>query len=555
MYKKISRSMHFLCIFSISLTAIMILSAVYSGFNSRIKTVLKNQAVMLSDILNTCDDKLSLLSGINGTSSDMRITLVAPDGTVLFDTFADPKTLKNHAERPEIATAMAQGTGEATRFSVNTSSTVSYYAIRLSDGNILRLADVTNSVRHMFAIIALPVLFISALLYLLCVLISAILTDNITDPINNINLSDINNQDYTNVYSEIVPFMDKIRAQNNEIERQMLKLKERKNRFEIISENISEGLVTLDSDGNVLSINKGAADIFGVEASKVLHKSFWHCSDSPVLAECFKKAISGEKNSVIISIGKKSYNIFYSPVFKEHSVNGILMLIFNITEKLEAEQSRREFTANVSHELKTPLTTILGYSQIINAGLAKPEDITRFTAKIENESTRLINLIDDIIKLSRLDEQSAPPDMQKISMLSTITDVSEQLTQKAAERGISINISGEDFKITANPLQISELIYNLVENAIKYNKESGNVHISLSERSFSVSDTGIGIPSEFSDRIFERFFRIDKSRSKSVNGTGLGLSIVKHIAELNNAKISLKSVPGEGSTFTVSFKD
>ncbi len=395
-------------------------------------------------------------------------------------------------------------------------------------------------------------LFFSAVLFYISSTISHKLTQSILNPIVNINLSDPNNAQIT-TYPELAAIIKKITAQDSEIKRQLIKLQTRKTRFQAVSENISEGLLTLDTQGNVLSVNRSGSIILGRNEDDILHIKLTEIVDNPEISGKLQAAYLGKKEFLTISLNNKHYNMFFSPVFENNEVRGIVVLILDISERLQSEEIRQEFSANVSHELKTPLTTILGYSQIINRGIAKPEDIMGFSKKIEKEASRLITLIDDIIKLSKLDEHAPVAEPQPIHMLSVVSDVTESLMPNAQNKNVQIDVIGADFVITGNLPQITELVYNLCDNAIKYNKDGGLVKIILNSNSITFADTGIGIPAEYCDRIFERFFRVDKSRSKSVNGTGLGLSIVKHIAERHNATISVESKPDEGTRIKVEF--
>ncbi len=418
---------------------------------------------------------------------------------------------------------------------------------------LMNLQPSGSALRQYFPNIAAGAVIFSAILYSMCVFIAHRLSENIVKPVSDIKLSDLSGSRRT-VYPELAALVNKINAQGIEIERQLVKLKTRKTRFQTVSDNISEGLLTLDTDGTVLSVNSSGAAILGIAPEKIVHESLRSVISDPKLLSLLDGACGGVRGYAAAELDGKTHSVFFSPVFVNDSVTGIVMLIVDISEKAKSEALRQEFTANVSHELKTPLTTILGYSQIISRGIAKPEDVIGFGAKIEKEAARLITLIDDIIKLSRLDE-GAPADEppQMLSMRKIAEEAAEDLHDAAAKRGVTIEIEGDDFSVFGNMRQIGELVYNLCDNAIKYNKENGRVKIELKNRGITVSDTGIGIPDEYLDRIFERFFRVDKSRSKSVNGTGLGLSIVKHIAEAHDAEIHVESKVGEGTAVKVEF--
>lgn len=548
MQKKILKNMQAISMFTIILTTVLTLSGAYSLFGARLKEEIKSCAVILADVANNSDEPLDVLKSLNNINGQ-HMSLFGSDGRLIFE--SEDKIRAEQSDYPEIREAINNGTGETMQYYSRLGAQVYAYAIRLNDGSVIRVAGTMHSLLKIFGYLALPVVFVFGLLFILCLVISRILTDNIIQPINRISLTDFD--DGTEIYPELAPFINKIKAQNNEISRQLVKLKTRKTRFQTVSENINEGLLTFDADCEILSMNKSAERIFGATEDSVLHTDFALVADCRELVDALHEAQAGNNKFITVHLGQRAYNAFYSPVFENGKVRGIVMLMLDITEKEETEEIRKEFTANVSHELKTPLTTILGYSQIINRGIAKPEDINGFTEKIEKEAARLITLIDDIIKLSCLDEGVTVGETQSVHMLTVVHDVCDGLQVNAAGRNISIDIDGDDFTVDGNLMQITELVYNICDNAIKYNKQDGSVKIRLHGRSLTVSDTGIGIPDEYRERIFERFFRVDKSRSKSVNGTGLGLSIVKHIAECYGAKLEVESTLGKGTSITVEF--
>ena len=304
-----------------------------------------------------------------------------------------------------------------------------------------------------------------------------------------------------------------------------------------------------------MSVNECATDIFGKTESEVKYRNVSLLTDIREITDCINKALRGEKSNTAVTVGDKTYQIFCSGMQRKQHTTGAVMLLFDVSDTAKAEVMRREFTANVSHELKTPLTSIHGYAQIINSGIAKPDDVGGFVAKIEKESSRLISLIDDIIRLSKLDEGGEERDRQNVDVRTVADDVAEQLSQKARARDISFEVSGSGCVVYMNPGQLAQLVYNLCDNAIKYNRDGGSVRVTVEDGVLTVADTGIGIPPEYTDRIFERFFRVDKSHSKKVDGTGLGLSIVKHIAHTNNIEITVDSVLGKGTEFSAKFGD
>ena len=548
MYKKIYRNMCFLSIVTLVFSLILVISACYTYFDDRLKEEIKDEVLITAALISKSDNPAKALSGTK--SIDRRFTLISKEGDVLFDSFGE--ITENHAAREEISKARKHGIGSAERYSGTSGKKMYYCAVELNGGLVLRIAADPTNMPSMFYTILIAILFIAALIYILSAIVAAHLTESIVKPIENID--PFSEQDIESAYVEIQPFLRKIALQNTEINRQADKVTEQKARLQAIMDNINEGLVLIDSTASVLTINETALMIFDTEESEVKGQSYLHLTGSEQIRSVVKKALEGEKNNIMYTTGDKAYQIFYSPIREKGNITGAVMLLFDVTKRNEAEKIRREFTANVSHELKTPLTTIHGYAQIIDSGIAKPEDIDGFVKKIEKESSRLIVLINDIIELSHLDEDSGDTPKQNFSLRAVVSDVVENLSSKASQRDVTISFTGGDTTIYANPAQITELVYNLTDNAIKYNKPGGSVNVEISPKTLTVSDTGIGIPEKYTERIFERFFRVDKSHSKTVNGTGLGLSIVKHIAKVNEAEIKVSSTPGEGSTFTVIFR-
>lgn len=550
MYKKIYKNMCFASMITLILSAVMILSATHSAFYRQSEKEIVAEAKMLSAFLNESENQDYLNDFSENYEKVRLITLHSNSGAVLYK---NGTYIKNSDNTINLAVSLAaqNGYGSAYGYSIFGMTDFFSYSIKLENGNILCISGKSVNFSEMFPQILVALIFITAFIYLISVIIAKRLTRNIVKPIENLYSFDSESLD--GVYEEIRPFLYRIAAQNDEINRQMDKVKAQKIRLQTITENMNEGLIIFDRRGTVLTANNCICELFDTSEGSIKYRELSRLTQNRELKEALSLALEGKKSYLITQIGERSFQIFYSPVFQNDKINAVVMLLFDVSERREAENMRREFSANVSHELKTPLTTIHGYSQIINQGFAKPEDILGFTQKIEKESSRLITLIDDIIKLSSLDEGSIEYEKQQINLKTVATEVSDVLTQRAAEKNISLSISGEDSFVFANLSQISELMYNLVDNAIKYNCDGGCVDIKIDSGKFAVSDTGIGIEEEYYDRIFERFFRIDKSRSKKVNGTGLGLSIVKHLAQANNALIDVKSTLGEGTEFTVTF--
>ena len=553
MYKKIYRSMCFLSVVTLVITVVMTLAACYTSFNNKFRDEIKSESLVMAQFLDSSPSSYEILKSTTENFGEKRISLISPDGEVVYDNRANINELENHNDRPEISDAKKNGFGEAERYSVTTAQNLYYYAVMLSDGFVLRVATTPNTITPMFYSVLVSVLFISAMIYLLTAIVATRLTDNIIKPIETI--SSFSEDSFDNIYEEIQPFLKRIARQNKEISHQTSKAITQKARIQTIMDNISEGLLIIDKNSEILSVNDCALNIFSTNEAGVKHRNFENLTENEEIHSALKKSLSGMRANITFEANGKAYQIFCSPVYEKGEISGAVMLLFDVTQKTETEKIRREFTANVSHELKTPLTTIHGYAQIIDSGIAKPGDIQGFVKKIAKESSRLIALVDDIIKLSHLDETSESPEMQNFSLKTVVCEVLETLSVNAREKGITITVNGDDTTVHANLSQLTEMVYNLTDNAIKYNKDGGSVTVTISEKALSIADTGIGIPKKYYDRIFERFFRVDKSHSKKVNGTGLGLSIVKHLAKANNTEITVSSKLGVGTEFTIHFNE
>lgn len=543
MYKKIYRSMNLVTFVSLFLATLLISAACYTYFDTNAKNELKEICTLTATAVNNSEDGISILKEIK----NFRITLISNDGNVVYDSLGT--AMDNHLDRPEVRDALEKGEGSSVRISKTSGEKCIYHAIRLRNGSVLRICGLQGKMPSAFYSILICVLFIMSLMYILTAIASGILTENIIKPIRSINLSD--SEALGNVYEEIRPFINRIANQNRQIDLQQEKVTAQKAHLRAIMDNINEGIAITDKNGEALSINGPALEILDADKRDLSGSLAKNTEVSQIIA----KALESQSGSILYDKNNRTYQIFYSPIYEKKAVNGAVLMLFDVTERNESEKIRREFTANVSHELKTPLTTIHGYAQIIDSGIAKPDDIGGFVKKIEKESLRLMALVDDIIELSHLEEDKGSAPKEMVSLMSVAREVAEALSQKAEENAISVEVLGTDTTVHANLSQISELIYNLTDNAIKYNRPGGNVKIIIQKDEITVQDTGIGIPPEYRERVFERFFRVDKSHSKKVNGTGLGLSIVKHIAIANNATVRITDTPGGGSTFKVSFEN
>ena len=512
---------------------------------------IQDRATILADLLNK-GKNITFFDFISDHPNTARMTIIAPDGKVLVDNKNQAKMLENHGNREEFVQAIQLGKGESTRYSNTLESMTYYYAVKLNDGNILRISETMNSIVGIFLSILPIVLVLVILILFLANFIAYKLTKNLIKPINNLDFETTDNC----IYDELAPFMKKIKQQKEEINQQLLTLENRANTITAITENMKEGIIFIDKSGVILSANNSALQIFN--ETDMTHKNILHiCRDMDLLQK-IKLCLEGDNEEKRFERNGKIYHIYFNPTKNNAEISGAIILLLDTTEKYRAEKHRREFSANVSHELKTPLTTISGLSEMIGNGMAKAEDIAGFAVKISEQTERLMTIIEDIIRLSEFDEANMIKEFSTFDLVELANTVKSSLQEKANARQINIEIKGEAINIIANKRMIDELLFNLVDNGIKYNHDGGEVRIDLSTidgfHKISVSDHGIGIPKEYLSRVFERFYRVDKSRSQKTGGTGLGLSIVKHIVEYHKGKIEIESVENEGTIITCLIK-
>ncbi|MDR1581407.1 MAG: hypothetical protein LBS35_13710 [Synergistaceae bacterium] len=483
----------------------------------------------------------------------LRVSVIAPDGTVKYDNTVDAETLPNHSDRDEIQHALESGVGEDKRFSDTLREETYYYAVRLSDGSVLRAAKTTRSIFSMFAGM-LPVVF--------CIVLATVaagnhvagkLTNRIVEPINSVQADTV----MTPPYDELAPFVRAIASQRKRIVEQLEDLQSKTDTINAIMDNMKEGVVLVDGQGIIMSANKSVRGIFeadapGVNASMERKNILELLRDFDLLKN-MRNALSGRSCEMDMEHSGQTYRVYFSSV----ACIGAMILFVNTTERVKAEKMRREFSANVSHELKTPLTSISGYTEMLMNGMAKEGERMSFAGKIKDEVARMITLVEDVMMLSEMDEGRSPRNIEDVNVAAAAREAVGALALKTRENDISVEVTGKDIFLKANRAMIYEMFYNLIDNAVKYNKPGGSVGVSVSKDDghtvISVSDTGIGIPDEARDSVFERFYRVDKSRSRKTGGTGLGLAIVKHIAMAFNAKITLESRLGEGTTVTLRF--
>lgn len=483
-----------------------------------------------------------------------RITLIDSQGKVLYDSVADQSSMENHMEREEVKEALTEGIGKASRTSYTLAEDTRYYAKKTADGNIVRISTSHYSQLGLLLDTFGMIIITVAVLIMLSVFISYRVARAIIKPINDI---DLDNPDINENYEELGPLLHRIHQQNNRIKRQMEKLRKSREEFNIITKNMSEGLIMIDKDTEILTYNRSATEMLGGGDGRQIEGSVLKLNRSEPFRKAVSEALEGNNSQVYLTEGEATYEIISNPVREEEEVTGAILIVMDVTEREKGEKLRREFTSNVSHELKTPLTSIYGVSDMLASGMVKDEDVAGFAGTIKEESARLISLIDDIIKLSRLDESTVPQETEIIDVFGSARDVVSRLSGKASENDIELSFSGEPSEIKGVQHILDEIVYNICENAIKYNRPGGFVKVSVrnegSESLITVADNGIGIPKTDRERVFERFYRVDKSHSKQIGGTGLGLSIVKHGVIYLGGKINLESEEGVGTVITVGF--
>lgn len=546
MKNKIFRALVTLAAMAVLVASGLITFLVSQDYFNETKKELAQEARYISMGLESGgNDFLNKIAAENG--SNVRITLIDKDGIVLFDNQAEAKTLENHAMRQEIMEAVAVGAGEAERFSDTLDKTTYYYAVRLEDGKILRLARTIDSI-YKSVLQMLPIMGgIVIVVAFLASIVARRVTFNLIKPLDQVNLDEpLDNE----TYDELAPFLTRIAKQKRQLSKNLKKLRGKQEELTIITNNMNEGLVLLNGQQNVLFINESAAKIFGFSAKEVIGRNILTVDRAQEVQDLLQKVSQAGKGEGLYEKDGHFYQLSGSSV----NGSGSVILIYDVTEKMTAEKLRREFSANVSHELKTPLQSILGYAEIMKNGLVKDEDKQRFLERIHAEAGNMIELIQNIMELSRLDENKTLDEFEDVDLLKLAQSVTLRLKHKAQTKGVTLNVSGSSACVCGVQSILSEVLYNLVDNSIKYNKDNGRVDVKVQDGSeevtVSVSDTGIGIGAADRERVFERFYRADKSHSKEIGGTGLGLSIVKHGVLFHKGRVELESEPGVGTTIT-----
>ena len=527
---------------------VVIMGALYNYFSDIQRKQLAMQTSLTAQAVTA--EGVGFLEGLSDL--DARITFIGPDGSVLYESHTDSQTMENHLEREEIRQALEIGTGYAVRYSDTLAEQFIYTAQRLPDGSVLRLAMTQYSTMALVLDLAEPILIIMVLAVFMALWMASRLAKSIVRPLNELNLDDpmANSR-----YEELNPLLRRIDSQQRQLKGQQEELKRKQREFDAVTNSMDEGLVLINDRGVVLTMNPAAARIIGL--SRPFVGINIHAIDQKdVLETVVDKALAGHRAEANFSMLGGEYQVEANPVKNSGGVSGIVLLLLDVTEKRRAETQRREFTANVSHELKTPLHAISGYAELMKSGLVRSEDVTGFAGNIYTEAQRLIRLVEDILKLSRLDE-GADGKRENLDLYELVCQTLDEMKHYTSRNNVTLTVTGESAAMVGVPGQIRMMVGNLFTNACKYNKPGGRVDVNVSKayRSvvLTVRDTGIGIAEEHQERIFERFYRVDKSHSKAVGGTGLGLSIVKHAAMIHNAKIELESKPGEGTTIHVIF--
>ena len=481
-----------------------------------------------------------------------RLTWVDADGNVVFDSHADKSAMENHADREEIKEALAYGTGSSMRQSSTLTEQTIYEATRLEDGSVLRISVSRATAFVLVLGMVQPIAIVLVIAIILSALLASRMAKRIVEPLNRLNLEKPMEND---AYEELAPLLRRIHSQHKEIEYQMWTLQQKQDEFEQITDNMKEALVLLDSNGRIISINPAAKKLFGINTDCV-GEDFLTIDRKQDVRQAINEVKDKGQSFFYTKKNGRNYQFDLSRIDADGKIHGIVILAFDITEQVNAEKHRQEFTANVSHELKTPLQTIIGSAELMELGIVKEEDTPRFIKSIRQEAARLVTLIDDIIRLSQLDEGTEMP-KENVSLLELAREVTETLSDAAKLKGVSLEVCGDDGVISGVRRLLYEVVYNLCDNAIKYNKQGGYVKVSVSENAdnvqISVSDNGIGIAPEHQDKVFERFYRVDKSHSKQSGGTGLGLSIVKHAVQYHHGKITVDSDLDKGTDISIQF--
>lgn len=549
MTKRIFRSIYLAAVGVFVASVILFMGALYNYFSGVGFEQLEAQTILAAQ--GVANEGIQYFDNLD--AEGLRITWIDTDGTVLYDSKGEIDNMENHLQRKEVKQALSEGMGESTRYSSTLLQRSLYCAKRMSDGTVLRLSVAQKTVLTLLLSMLQPILIVFVVALILSLLLAYRLSKKIVEPLNSLDLDEpLNNTQY----EELSPVLQRLNAQKRQIKLQRDELKQKQKEFDAVTQGMVEGIILLNSECEILSINPSAQKILNTNPFCV-GKFILSVYSSQELQELLLKSGKGEYCEKIIELNDEKYQLNASPIVSHSKVSGTVLLLMNVTQREKAQQLRREFTANVSHELKTPLHTIAGCAELMTNNMVKGEDVPEFAGKIYAQAQRMIALVEDIINLSHLDEGVKDMKKEQINLLEAANDVALSLSNEAKQADVNVNVSGDSAVISAYPAMLTQIIYNLCDNAIKYNRSGGKVDITITDNNdtatLTVSDTGIGIPSEHIDRIFERFYCVDKSRSKQIGGTGLGLSIVKHAAMLHNAVIKTESTLNRGTTISVTF--
>ncbi len=557
MTKRIFRAVLGISLLVCLIGMVTVFAWLYHYFDFQLTKELKNEAEYLAVSLETYgQDVLQNLS-----ENSERVTLIQPDGTVVFDNYFDLDKLDNHAQREEIRQAMENGYATAVRKSDTFQKQTVYYAMKLANGDILRVSSTQYTVAAVLTGMIQPFLWILFSVLMLTGLLASRISHRIVEPLNRL---DLENPEKNEAYDELAPLLTKISWQQKTIRNQLEQAKQKQEEFQMITDNMKEGLLLTDYRGDILSINTSALNLMGISPELQIFvanskENVLMLNHSDVFRKVIDGVLEGKHQEAILEINGGYCQMTANPVMREDRLEGSVLLFIDITEQYQNEVLRREFTANVSHELKTPLTSISGFAEIMKDGFVRPEDVPQFAGKIFSESQRLIDLVGDIIKISQLDEDMLPYEKEDVDLYQLSQEIAERLKERAEHNRITLHITGQPTVVKTVRQIADEVIYNLCDNAIKYNRPDGTVDIFIEQEKeeivLRVKDSGIGIPAADQRRVFERFYRVDKSHSKQIGGTGLGLSIVKHGAAYLGVKIGLESVVGKGSTFSLTWSE
>lgn len=539
----------FVCALVLAVGLAAVMGILYSNFDGQMRKELSKEAAYLA--YGVEQQGVDYLKNIKDKSA--RITYIDQDGTVLFDNEADVSEMKNHSDRTEFQKAEKYGAGESSRYSDTLSEKTIYYALRLKDGTVLRVSSTQDSVLALVENLIFSLCGLLCLMLILSGIMASAISKRIVKPINEL---DLESPEENRIYEELSPLLSKIHRQNREIQNQLELAKQQQEEFALITENMQEGLIVIDKYTMILSANSSAWNLFHMDRG-CQGESVYCLDREEEFRHAIEQVLSGEHTELVLKLNGSDIQLIANPVIRDKKTEGAVVLLVNVTEKLERESLRREFSANVSHELKTPLTSISGFAEIMQGGLVKNEDIPKFAGRIYKESQRLLQLVEDVIQISQLDEEKTSYVWEPVDVYQVCKNAFESLKEKAKRLNVHLYICGERMKMEAVRTLLEEAIYNVCDNAIKYNRNDGSVSVFLTQTAqeiqIVVKDTGVGIPKEDQNRVFERFYRVDKSHSKEIGGTGLGLSIVKHAVGALKGSVILRSEEGNGTEICMKF--